>query len=164
MRVEKLLDAGLVKEVVVGDAHVLDAGANTVEDRQVAHRAAVVRLVALVVRQEPRGAAPGEAPDEFVRDAAQVLDALVWVEEERWRVAVRADAAWVAVVLYENRALARPRRGNRRTDSAGTRAHDADIVVDENRNVLRNPHRARRRGLGAACTHCGGCAAGGKSL
>ena len=136
MRVEKLFNTRLVKEVVVGDAHVLDAGANAVENRQIADRTAVVWLISLVVRKEPRRAALRETPHELVSDAAKVLYALVWVKEERRRVAVCANAPWVAIVLHENRPLAGPRRGNRRANSAWTRADDADIVVAKNGNII----------------------------
>ena len=121
---------------MVGDAHVLYARANAVENRQIADRTAVVWLISLVVRKESRRAALRETPHELVSDAAQVLHALVWIEEERRRVAVCADTPWVAIVLHENRPLAGPRRGNRRANAAWTRADDADIVVAKNGNII----------------------------
>ena len=148
VRVEELLDARLVQEVVVADAHVLDARADAAQDRLVADRTRVVGLVALVVRQEPRRAALREPSHELVRDAADVLHALVGIVKERRRVAVRADAARIAVVLDENRPLPGPRRGHGRTDAARTRAHDADVEVAQNRHVLRDPHRPVRRPRG----------------
>ena len=151
--VEKLLHARLVEKVVVRDAHILDPRAHAVENRSVADRTAVVGLVALVVRQEPRRAALREAAHELVRDAAQILNTLVGIKEESRRIAVGPGAARVSVVLHENRPLACPRRGDRRADAARPRAHDADVVVAEHRHVLRNAHRASwgfGRNLGGA--------------
>ena len=167
MGVEKLLHARLVEKVVVRDAHILDPRPHPIKNRSVADRTAVVGLVAFVVRQEPCRAALGEAAHELVRNAAQILNTLVWIEEESRRIAVGPGAARVAVVLHENRPLACPRRGDRRADTARPRAHDTDVVVAEQRHILRKTHRSRRHGaihFIAAGANRGSCAAYGKSL